>query len=178
MVILSTERLILREFEKQDFPSVHEYASDPEVVKFMPWGPNSPSETRRFIENAIQNQVKKPRTSYELAIILNNDLIGGCGITIHSMSDKRGEIGYCIRRGQWGRGLGTETATKLIEFGFKELQLHRIIAKCDTSNHASYKVMEKKGMTKEGVLREEKHIHGEWRDSYLYSILEYEWINE
>ncbi len=175
MVNLSSDRIVLREFTRDDFDGVHKYAVDPEVVKFMPWGPNTQSETRRFIEKTIQAQVVKPRTSYELAIELDHELIGGCGLTIHSLSDKRAEIGYCIRRVDWGKGVGTEVAGELIRFGFNGLKMHRIEAKCDLENIASYKIMEKNGMQREGILRQDKNIRGEWRDSYIYSILVHEW---
>jgi len=175
MVTLYSDRLVLREFTRDDFDGVHKYANDPEVVKFMSWGPNTRTETRRFIEKTIQSQVVKPRTSYELAIELDHELIGGCGLTIHSLSDKRAEIGYCVRRIDWGKGVGTEVASELIRFGFNTLKMHRIEAKCDPENIASYKIMEKNGMQKEGILRQDKNIRGEWRDSYIYSILAHEW---
>ena len=129
MVTLSTKRLVLREFVREDFDSVHHYGSDPEVVKYMQWGPNTLTETRRFIEKTIQSQLVRPRTHYDLAITMYNHLIGGCGLTIHNFSDKRAEIGYCIRREDWGKGIGTEVAECLIKFGFNELGLHRIEAK-------------------------------------------------
>ena len=175
MVTLTNEGLVLREFTRDDFDAVQEYASDPEVVRFMPWGPNTPAETRRFIERNIQSQVVKPRLSYELAIVVDGGLVGGCGITIHSLMDKSAEIGYCIRRDMWGKGVGTRVASTLIDYGFRELGMHRITAKCDTENHGSYRVMEKNGMQREGVLREEKYIKGVWRDSFIYSILRDEW---
>jgi len=178
MVNITTERLILREFKRSDFEAVHKYASDPRVVKYMPWGPNNDADTRRFLEKAKQSQLVNPRTSYELAIILNDELIGGCGLTIKSVPDKQAEIGYCIRRDYWNMGIGTEVAAGLIKFGFKRLGLHKIIAKCDTMNHASYKIMEKNGMKKEGILRDDKYIRGEWRNSYIYSILENERYEE
>lgn len=175
MVHLSSDRIVLREFTRDDFDGVHNYASDPEVVKYMSWGPNTRSETRRFLERNIQAQVVQPRTDYNLAITLNGELIGGCGLTIHSLSDKRAEIGYCIRRVDWGKGVGTEVAALLIRFGFNQLKMHRIEAKCDPDNIASYKIMEKNGMQREGILRQDKNIRGEWCDSYIYSILVQEW---
>ncbi len=98
-------------------------------------------------------------------------------MTIHSVSDKHAEIGYCLRRDAWGKGIGTKVASLLLRFGFSDLSLHRITAKCDTENHASYRIMEKNGMQREGVLREEKNIRGKWRNSYIYSILEHEWVS-
>jgi len=79
-----------------------------------------------------------------------------------------------MRPEYWSRGIGTEAAGALIRFGFEKLGLHRIIAKCDPMNMASWRVMEKTGMRREGRLRENVKIRGEWRDSLLYSILEHE----
>ena len=175
MVSLESEHITLREFKMEDFDAVHSYAGDPEVVKFLSWGPNSVFETQRFLQRSINSQIVKPRTSYELGIIFHDQLVGGCGLTIHSLVDKRAEIGYCIRSDHWGKGIGTRVAAMLIEFGFKSLDLHRIEAKCDPNNHASYRIMENNGMLREGILREEKNIHGKWRDSYIYSILRRDW---
>jgi RimJ/RimL family protein N-acetyltransferase len=91
------------------------------------------------------------------------------------VDNKIAEIGYCLNRSYWGKGYGTEVAASLIEFGFKDLKMHRIVAMCDPKNIGSWKIMEKNGMTREGVLRENKIIRGNWRDSYIYSILEHEW---
>lgn len=74
----------------------------------------------------------------------------------------------------WGKGYATETAEALLDFGFDELELHRIYAKCDIKNEQSKNVLEKIGMEQEGILREHKRIDGRWRSSYVYSILENE----
>jgi RimJ/RimL family protein N-acetyltransferase len=131
--------------------SVHQYASDPEVIKYMSWGSNTRTETKRFIQRTIQNQLLIPRTNFELAITIKNKLIGGCGIIIKSTPDKSADIGYCLRLEEWGRGIGSDVAGALIKFGFTDLKLHRIVAMCDTENHESYRVMEKNGMQREGV---------------------------
>ena len=73
------------------------------------------------------------------------------------------------------QGLGTELAHELIRFGFEELKLHRIYAHCDSENYGSYRVMERNGMRKEGRFIKNCKIKGEWRDEFLYAILEEEW---
>jgi RimJ/RimL family protein N-acetyltransferase len=52
-------------------------------------------------------------------------------------------IGYCFERNAWGRGYGSEAARALVEFGFDQLGLHRIVGECDVENAASFRVMEK-----------------------------------
>jgi RimJ/RimL family protein N-acetyltransferase len=156
---------------------VHEYASDPKVVRFMSWGPNTEEQTRNFIQKSIDYQKEKPRVNYSLAVVIRdqNRLIGGCGIYESSIQSREGWIGYCLNRQFWGQGYATEAARSLLEFGFTRLNLHRIFAICDTENTASAHVMEKIGMQYEGHLRENVQCKGAWRDSFLYAVLDREW---
>ena len=174
---LQTARLILRDFREEDWRDVHEYGSDPKVVKYMPFGPNTEDETKAFINRVLGNQKAQPRISYNFALInkLDDKLIGACAVNIKSVENKEGEIGYILNRRYWNQGYMTEAARKVVSFGFKQLGLHRVIATCDPANTGSYRVMEKIGMQKEGYLREYKLFKGVWRDFLLYSILEKEW---
>ncbi|MDI6856799.1 MAG: GNAT family protein [Dehalococcoidia bacterium] len=175
LLSLPTPRLVLRDFEESDFAAVHRYGSDPEVARLVPWGPNHRRDTRRFLRQAIAARGREPRKRYDLAIVLKPDgvLIGGCGIQV--LPDSQGEIGYAVARDFWGRGYATEAAYRLLAFGFRGLDLHRIFATCDVENVASWQVLEKLGMRREGHLREDRLQKGRWRDSYLYAILEQEW---
>ncbi|GAA3412269.1 GNAT family protein [Paenibacillus hodogayensis] len=75
----------------------------------------------------------------------------------------------------WGKGIATEVANLLVNFGFKELHLHRIYATCDPRNIGSAKVLNKVGMTQEGRLRDALLIKDGWRDSLVFGILQHEW---
>ena len=177
MKIIKTERLFLRNLEVNDWQAVNEYASDPEVVRYMDWGPNTEKETEEFIQRAMSTQKEKPRRKYTLAIVVEKEdrLIGSCGINASNPENREGWLGYCLDRNFWGKGYGTEVARGLMDFGFTELTLHRIFAMCDPGNTASVHVLEKSGMKREGCLREHKWSKGKWRDSYLYAILAHEW---
>lgn len=173
---LETERLILRDFEESDWQAIHSYASDPEVVRFAQWGPNSETDTKNFIQRTISSQQEEPRQAFELAVILKSDnrLIGSCGLYLSSEQNREGFIGYCFHRDFWGRGYATEAAKAILGFGFQQLGLHRIFATCDPENLRSARVLEKIGMQREGYLREDKYVKGKWRDSLLYAILDRE----
>lgn len=177
MVIINTERLVLREFNEVDWRAVHRYASDPEVVRYMDWGPNTEEETRAFVSRALTHQKEKPRRKYTLAIALKEEpeLIGSCDLDVANLENKEGWIGYCLNRQFWGKGYTTETAEALLEFGFQRLGLHRIFATVDPDNIPSIHVLEKIGMQREGHLREHKWVKAKWRDSLLYATLESEW---
>jgi RimJ/RimL family protein N-acetyltransferase len=168
---------MLRDFEEADWKSVHEYSSDPEVVRFMPWGPNTVEDTQNFIKRALTSQQEQPRRNYSLAVVLTsqNVLIGSCGIYVSNPDLREGYIGYVINRNYWGQGYATETAKALLKFGFEQLNLHRVFATCNPANSASARVLEKTGMKLEGHLREYKWMKGKWEDSLQYAILDHEW---
>jgi RimJ/RimL family protein N-acetyltransferase len=178
MEVIHTKRLKLRDFEKEDWKAVHDYASDPEVVRYVDFGPNTEEESKNFVQRALAQQKEQPRNSFSLAIVLEaeNALIGGCGIYVSNPSNREGYIGYVLNRNFWRRGYATETAQELLEFGFNQLKLHRIFATCDAENVASARVLEKIGMQQEGHFRENGWVKGRWRDSLLCAILDHEWI--
>jgi RimJ/RimL family protein N-acetyltransferase len=174
---LKTERLVLREFKEDDWQAVHEYASDPEVVKHMPFGPNTVEDTRAFIDCALGYQFEKPRHHFELAVTLRDGgrLLGGCGIRFTNAADLEASMGYCLHRHFWGNGYATEAGQALLALGFDGLGAHRVFAICAPENVASTRVLIKLGMQREGLLRENMRIADRWRDSFLYAILEHEW---
>jgi [ribosomal protein S5]-alanine N-acetyltransferase len=77
-----TERLLLRELRADDENDIHEYASDPEVVRLMIWGPNTGEVTRQFLDRALQAQTQWPGPEVGLAIELKSErrLIGSIGL--------------------------------------------------------------------------------------------------
>jgi len=84
-------------------------------------------------------------------------------------------VGYSLHPDSWGQGLMTEAVMALVGYGFGVLRLHRIWADVDPENIGSWRVLEKIGMRREGQLRENALIGGEWCDSYIYAMLDREW---
>ena len=171
---IATERLLLRDFTADDAPAVHRYGSDPEVVRYMPWGPNTWADTEDFIKRKLDEQRADPRSTFNLAVTIasTGELIGGCGISVLSLSRREAVLGYAYRQDVWGKGYATEAAKAFIALGFETLGMHRICAYVDVDNIASARVLEKAGMQREGLLRQHIPVRGEWRDSYLYAVLE------
>ncbi|MGH2614970.1 MAG: GNAT family N-acetyltransferase [Thermomicrobiales bacterium] len=177
MVLLKTERLILRELQETDWQALHAIESLPEVARFQSFEPRTVAESRAYIRDAIRGAADSPRLTYDLAVVLADEdrLIGRCGLGISESEPREAVLWYTLHPDQWGRGYTTEAARAVVNFGFRELRLHRIWADCDPANIASWRVLEKLGLRREGHLRENAWINGEWVDSFIYAILDREW---
>ncbi|HEX5379378.1 MAG TPA: GNAT family N-acetyltransferase [Phenylobacterium sp.] len=174
---LETERLRLRPFRPEDRDDVHAYGSDPMVSRYMVWGPNSEADTDVFLGKAIEAQSRWPRHDVSLAMELKatGQMIGSIRLWVVDAEQRTAEIGYCLARPQWRRGLTSEAALAMMTAGFDILGLHRIVATCDRRNRGSWRVMRKLGMRREGLLRRERMVKGAWRDTYLYALTEEDW---
>jgi [ribosomal protein S5]-alanine N-acetyltransferase len=177
---LESERLLLREFSLSDCPAVNAYTADPEVVKYLPFGPTTEAQTREHLSRCLSYAAEQPRRIYELAVVLRTEsqLIGTATFALHPHERRHASFSYLLHRQYWGYGYATEAMRTLISFGFRVLQLHRFEDTCDTRNHASARVMEKLGMRREGHLRETIWKDGQWYDEYTYAILVHEWSTE
>jgi [ribosomal protein S5]-alanine N-acetyltransferase len=171
-VRLETKRLVLREFQMDDFQAVQAYASDPQIMTYMVWGPNEPLETRKFLSRTFKWQSKEPRDEFHLAVIEKEtrELIGACHISIRDADRSTGILGFILRADRHGQGFATELCQKLIEYGFETLKLEKVEATCDERNTASLKVMEKIGLSKEMIL-ENEIVKGEPRNTVVCALL-------
>lgn len=172
-VRLVSDRLVLREFVDADEASVHAYASDPVVSQFMDWGPNSIEDTRAFIDQAIAQAREPTRRVFALAVVdaRSQAVIGSAALSVTDIENRCGEIGYVLHQDFWSKGLATEAAQALLQFGFDRLHLRRISATCHPDNHASSRVLDKAGLSFEGCLPCHALVRGVWRDSLLYAVI-------
>src|SRR5215510_8451069 len=123
---LYTPRLLLRDFLPTDLQAIHAYASDPEVTRFMFYGPRDEADTIAYLQRMLQSQVERPRRMWELAVIRRADdrLIGACDVTLENAHE--GDLGYIFARNAWGQGYASEAARAMVDAGFAQLQLERI----------------------------------------------------
>ncbi|MGH9702465.1 MAG: GNAT family N-acetyltransferase [Candidatus Acidiferrales bacterium] len=177
---IETERLLLREFRPGDEGDIQAYAGDSEVVKFMEWGPNDPATTKAVLANWLKDQERWPRDSVTLGIELKSEirLIGAIRLTVKDKLNETADLGYSLNRRYWQKGFATEAARPVLDAAFRHLGLHRVWATCDPANHASYRIMEKLGMRREGNFKQDVKQRGEWRDSYFYAVLKEEWLSK
>lgn len=171
------ERILLRDFESEDWRFVNEFARLPEVWRYQAREPNTAEESRAFVDGCRRHALQEPRTAYELAIQWRQSgrLMGTCSLVVDEPRWRRAHIGYVVHPDYQRQGVATEAALLLLRFGFEALGLHRIEATCDPRNLASTRVLEKVGMTLEGRRRQDLLIRDGWRNSLLFAILEDEW---
>lgn len=172
---LQTERLTLRPFRLTDVDDVLAYANDEEWQRFLfPLSyPYERVHAEQYVDRAFLTDWDARPT---FAVVLGDTVIGGINLEI----DKRrhtAELGYSIARAHWGSGFATEAARTVVKWGFETHCLAKISAQANIDNERSWRVMERIGMTKEGVLRSEvpDRKPGHRQDMARYGVLRDEW---
>jgi len=174
---LETKRLTLRKFRTDDLDAFYSFLSRPENSIYSYYWPNNVDDTRRFICEAIQKAEGAPCEDFQYAAVLKtgNILIGSCNFVLSSDSN----MGWIVDGEYWNQGYATEMARAMLNLGFMELGLPRIIACCDAENVASYRIMEKIGMRREGLYPECRRAHKcserKHSDEVVYAISRDEW---
>jgi ribosomal-protein-alanine N-acetyltransferase len=177
MISLKSERIILREINANDLEFMHHLHSLPEVDQYNTLGiPENNMASEKLLNNWIVAFSELPRKRYVFIMENSNDLpIGLLGLNIGKPGYANGEIWYKLAPAFWAKGYATEAVKTILDFGFNQLQLHRIEAGCAVENIGSIKVLEKAGFTKEGRTRKLLPIRGEWHDNFGFAILEEDW---
>ncbi|MEL6561807.1 MAG: GNAT family N-acetyltransferase [Bacteroidota bacterium] len=171
----TTKRLKISEVAPSDIADIHRMNSYEKVAAFNTIGiPKDISETEILYQPLMNDKTQPERSLFGWTIRSQADdgFIGIAGLKLSAKKFKMGEIHYSIIPYLWGNGYATECVKAVINFGFEILKLHRIEAGVATENHHSVRVLEKVGMTKEGIRRKILPIRGEWYDNYHYAILE------
>lgn len=170
--LIETERLKLRKLTLDDAEDMHLYGSNKEVTKHVFWDTHqSLSDTEAFIQYALDQYKNKQIAPWGIEHKQDKKLIGTIDFVCWLPEHRIAEIGYVIAPDYWGRGIATEAANAVIEFGFTKMNLIRIEAKCFKENIASARVMEKAGMTLEGIIQKGIFAKNKHWDLKLYSIL-------
>ncbi len=174
MESISTERLLIREFVPDDWPDLYAYLSDAEVVRFEPYEVFSASQAQA---EAIRRS--KDPSFYAVCLKESGKLIGN--LYLGQGDFAAWELGYVFNRGYQGQGYATEAARALLDYAFAHLGARRVIAMCSTGNERSWRLLERLGLRREGLLVEnvwfKRDCRGEpiWYDTYAYAILQKEW---
>lgn len=176
---VETKRLILRELSEDDLEDIYEFKSDPQVVKYLTWGPSSREQTLQSLRKQIAFQNEENRQMYILAVEMKSTkkVIGNALFMVKDPDFKTVEIGYFINSQYWKQGYALEIVNGLLVLGFKTMEVHRIFAVCDVENAGSVNLLSKIGFRQEGHFIKNLNVKGQWRDNYLFAMLSEEFIN-
>jgi len=170
-ILITTERLIIRNFKTNDSNDLYEYLSDIETYKYEPGKPIT-------METAKDLCVERSKNNSFLAVQLNNKVIGH--IYFNQIAPKKlltWETGFIFNKKYQRKGYATESLKAVIEYGFTRMNIHKIIAHCNPKNISSWKLLERVKMKREGKLlkniffTKDKERNPIWIDTYEYGIL-------
>lgn len=177
MPVIETERLILRKLTMEDAVDVFEYASEPLVSRFVPWEMHkSVEDSREFLRFILNGYEKNNKLTWGIELKSEQKMIGTIDYVKWTDKHYRAEIAYALSHHYWGKGFTHEAAHGLMEFGFEKMALNKIEALIMPENFQSQRVLEKLGMSKEGVARQHFLLKGELVDLAMYSVLKKEFI--
>lgn len=141
------------------------------LAEFLPWvgSMQSVDDFKNYISTCEQLYREKKEVSF--VILYRKKIVGRIGIHHINVANKTGAIGYWLAKDAEGNGIITRSCKWLIEYGFNELNLHRIELKAAVDNHKSQAIPQKLNFTKEGIMRQAEWVNGKPVDLVLFSLI-------
>ncbi len=166
MTILTTERLTLRPLSVTDAPALFAARSDPEVMRYWDWPPQTSVEQ---VENIIQDHFTEVADGnvlwWAVALTPDGPAIGECDLSEIDHQHRRAEVGYLFNGAYWGNGYASEAMQAVIAYAFGDLHLERLWARFQSGNVASQRLLERLGVY-QGRYIETSHM-ARWRAARL-----------
>lgn len=168
------ERVYLRPLDEEDLERCMRWINDPEVLCTL--GRHFPMS--RTLEREWLTGQYKSEKALSLAIVVKDGdrHIGNCGFNDIDYVNRKAVFGILIgEKDQWGKGYGPEAARLIVDYGFNQLNLHRISLTVYSNNPRAIRSYEKVGFVHEGTLRESYFRDGHYHDTLIMTILKSEW---
>jgi RimJ/RimL family protein N-acetyltransferase len=175
-VLIATERLILRRFRAADALVLADYRSDPTVARYQSWDAPFPLlRAETAVANFAASDPDRPGWfQYAVELAASKALIGDVAVHLHD-NLKQAEIGFTVAAAYQKQGFATEAVGAVLDRLFRLQGLHKVTGECDARNAASAGLLERLGFTREGLLRQQTFLKGEWTDDLIYGLLSTEW---
>lgn len=175
---IRTDRLTLRPFTRGDVDAVYAYRRREDVARYL----FDVALSREECALAVQQRISQVSFEAEgdkiiLAVELTQSgvLIGEVSLIWRSVDARQGEVGWIFDPHYHGYGYATEAANAMLDLAFGPGDVHRVAARCDVRNEASWRLMERLGMRREAHFREHAIFRSQWDEEYIYAILWQEW---
>lgn len=174
---LETKRLVLRKLKVSDYADMYEYSKSDKVTKYLLWRSHPDARYTRDYLSFVQTQYRTGNF-FDWAVVEKetNKMIGTCGFARLDFENNLAEIGYVINPAYWRRGYATEAVKRVIDYGFEDLNIHRIEARYIVGNEVSRRVMEKCGMSFEGIHKSSLYVKEEYVSVGYCSIVADDYI--
>ena len=175
---IRTDRLVLRPFTRGDVDAVYAYRRREDVARYLFDVPLSREECalavqQRISQVALESEGDKIILGVELA--RSGALIGEVSLIWRSVDARQGEVGWIFDPQYQGQGYATEAANAILDLAFGPGDIHRVAARCDVRNEASWRLMERLGMRREAHFREHAIFKSQWDEEFIYALLWQEW---
>ncbi len=176
-----TPRLILRAFRASDLDVFLSYRNDELVYRYQGWDvPYLEEDALQFIAKMKVSIPGTPGEWFQMAIERkdSSQMIGDIAFHITKSNPRMAYIGYSLAHSAWGYGFASEAVWKTLDYLFRVLDLHRVVADCDIENAESIRLLERIGFRREAYYLESYWLAREktWGSEYLYAILQREWV--
>ena len=174
---METERLTIRRLRPGDWRDLHEYLSRADVLEFEPGEPCEEDGCRRLAAERAKGE-----SWWAVCLKRSEKMVGHVYFAQFDPSEfLTWALGYIFNPSYSGKGYATEACRRILEHGFGDLGVHRVVAQCDPDNERSCALLERLRMRREGHFRKPAFFRldpgGEplWHDTYQYAILAEEW---
>jgi diamine N-acetyltransferase len=165
------KQVCLRPLEREDAEKYRQWVNNPEILSLVDRVlPVTAEEHNRWYEAIID----EPTTVIFALDTLPEGQFIGC-VWLHEIDyrHRHGEVRIVIGDKQyWGKGIGQEALSVLIQFAFKQLNLHKLYAYVLTANTRALKAFETAGFVREGTLKEDRFIDGSYVDVVRLGLIE------
>lgn len=165
------ERIYLRKLDIHDAEDMYSYSCDPDVTKYLTWEPHRNLKTTVSYLKSVKRAYSE-HMFYDWAIVLraNGKMVGTCGITSFDFKHDVVEVGYVLNPRYEGYGIMTEALSAVISFCFDTLGAVRAEGRFIPKNLKSRRVLERCGMTYEGIKKDALLCKGELVDLGICSV--------
>lgn len=174
---LTTQRLSLRRLLRNDLNPLFTIYGNDDNARFEFWPAWSLEQVDDLITSQSEVYIGEPGVPLVLAVveIASNSLVGAIQLTIISVEDRQGELGFTFNLDFGGHGFATEAVNAALGYAFNKMGLHRIFAGVDTRNERSWRLMARIGMRREAHFVHANFDGSDWIDDYTYAMIEDEW---
>ena len=177
-ILIQTPRLILKGLTPEDITYIFENYTKEDIKKLLGHQSDEEYQKEAYRQMKGYTSFNNRFMQFIIADKFSGANIGRCLYHSWSPEHKRAEIAYYITVESFkGQGLMSEAVSAVLDYGFHQMQLHRIEALVAPDNTASLRIIKKFGFTQEGVLREHYYTNNQYEDSFVFSLLRREYMS-